>query len=163
MHAVPPRILLECLDKSLLPRCTKPKLAVTSLDLKSTFSTGPHLMSEDVFLGGILARPISEDDIDLMDIMGQLWLTCLSNYKLYYAGSLKDTPAWFVADVCKLIPDEVMDTLRGSTYFSAIDLRSGYWQVEVEERDKEKTAFTTAHGLYEFNVMPFRLCNAPAT
>ncbi|UYV74885.1 hypothetical protein LAZ67_12001673, partial [Cordylochernes scorpioides] len=59
--------------------------------------------------------------------------------------------------------DEVMDTLQGSTHFSAIDLRSGYWQVEVEERDKEKTAFTTAHGLYEFNVMPFGLCNASAT
>ncbi|UYV67936.1 hypothetical protein LAZ67_5002546 [Cordylochernes scorpioides] len=59
--------------------------------------------------------------------------------------------------------EEVMDTLQGSTYFSAIYLRSGYWQVEVEERDKEKTAFTTAHGLYEFNVMPFGLCNAPAT
>ncbi|UYV67129.1 hypothetical protein LAZ67_4004017, partial [Cordylochernes scorpioides] len=59
--------------------------------------------------------------------------------------------------------DEVMDTLQGSTHFSAIDLRSGYWQVEVEERDKEKTAFTTAHVLYEFNVMPFGLCNAPAT
>ncbi|UYV68366.1 hypothetical protein LAZ67_5004095, partial [Cordylochernes scorpioides] len=59
--------------------------------------------------------------------------------------------------------DEVMDTLQGSTHFSAIDLRSGYWQVEVEERDKEKTAFTTAHGLYEFNVMSFGLCNAPAT
>ncbi|UYV78615.1 K02A2.6-like [Cordylochernes scorpioides] len=59
--------------------------------------------------------------------------------------------------------DKVMDTLQGTTYFSAIDLRSGYWQVEVKERDKEKTAFTTAHGLYEFNVMPFGLCNAPAT
>ncbi|UYV70119.1 hypothetical protein LAZ67_7001862 [Cordylochernes scorpioides] len=59
--------------------------------------------------------------------------------------------------------DDVMDTLQGSKYFSAIDLKSGYWQVEIEERDKEKTAFTTAHGLYEFNVMPFGLCNAPAT
>ncbi|UYV75151.1 K02A2.6-like [Cordylochernes scorpioides] len=59
--------------------------------------------------------------------------------------------------------DEVLDTLHGSKYFSAIDLKSGYWQVEVEEKDKEKTAFTTAHGLYEFNVMPFGLCNAPAT
>ncbi|UYV78534.1 hypothetical protein LAZ67_16001927 [Cordylochernes scorpioides] len=54
--------------------------------------------------------------------------------------------------------DEVLDTLQGSKYFSAIDLKSGYWQVEVEEKDKEKTAFTTAHGLYEFNVMPFGLC-----
>ncbi|UYV82210.1 hypothetical protein LAZ67_21001340 [Cordylochernes scorpioides] len=51
--------------------------------------------------------------------------------------------------------NEVMHTLQGSTYFSAIDLRSGYWQVEVVERDKEKTAFTTAHGLCEFHVMPF--------
>ncbi|UYV65505.1 hypothetical protein LAZ67_3004542, partial [Cordylochernes scorpioides] len=59
--------------------------------------------------------------------------------------------------------DEVSDTLQGSKYFSAIDLKSGYWQVEVEEKDKQKTAFTTAHGLYEFNVMPFGLCNAPAT
>ncbi|UYV83386.1 hypothetical protein LAZ67_23000842 [Cordylochernes scorpioides] len=47
--------------------------------------------------------------------------------------------------------DEVLDTLQGSKYLSAIDLKSGYWQVEVEEKDKEKTAFTTAHGLYEFN------------
>ncbi|UYV60862.1 K02A2.6-like [Cordylochernes scorpioides] len=59
--------------------------------------------------------------------------------------------------------DDVMDTLQGSKYFSAIDIKSGYWQVEIEERDKEKTAFTNAHGLYEFNVMPFGLCNAPAT
>ncbi|UYV75794.1 hypothetical protein LAZ67_13001373, partial [Cordylochernes scorpioides] len=59
--------------------------------------------------------------------------------------------------------DDVMDTLQGSKYFSAIDLRSGYWQVEIEEKYKEKTAFTTTHGLYEFNVMPFGLCNAPAT
>ncbi|UYV68881.1 K02A2.6-like [Cordylochernes scorpioides] len=59
--------------------------------------------------------------------------------------------------------DDVMDTLQGSRYFTAIDLRSGYWQVEIEEQDKKKTAFTTSHGLYEFNVMPFGLCNAPAT
>ncbi|UYV66609.1 K02A2.6-like [Cordylochernes scorpioides] len=59
--------------------------------------------------------------------------------------------------------DDVMDTLQGSRYFTAIDLRSGYWQVEIEEQDKKKTAITTSHGLYEFNVMPFGLCNAQAT
>ncbi|UYV77620.1 hypothetical protein LAZ67_15001754 [Cordylochernes scorpioides] len=51
--------------------------------------------------------------------------------------------------------DEVLDTLQGSKYFSAIDLKSGYWQVEVEEKDKEKTAFTRAHGLYEFKLRPY--------
>ncbi|UYV71865.1 K02A2.6-like [Cordylochernes scorpioides] len=54
--------------------------------------------------------------------------------------------------------DDVMDTLQGPKYFSAIDLE---WQVEIEEGDKKKPACTTCHGLYEFNVIPFGLCSAP--
>ena len=56
-----------------------------------------------------------------------------------------------------------MDTLSGSQWFSILDFLSGYRQVEVAERDREKTAFTTHEGLYEFKVMPFGLCNVPAT
>lgn len=44
-----------------------------------------------------------------------------------------------------------------------MDLRSGYWQIEVDDRDREKTAFITPDGLFEFKVLPFGLCSAPAT
>ena len=57
----------------------------------------------------------------------------------------------------------VDDTLGGSKWFSTLDLLSGYWQVEVDPKDREKTAFFTPEGLFKFRVMPFGLCNAPAT
>jgi len=44
-----------------------------------------------------------------------------------------------------------------------LDLLSGYWQVEVAKEDQEKTALATQSGLFELKVMPFGLCNAPAT
>ena len=58
---------------------------------------------------------------------------------------------------------EALDALGGGNYFSTLDLRSGYWQIEMDKGSKEKTAFITHNGLFEFNVLPFGLCNSPAT
>ena len=59
--------------------------------------------------------------------------------------------------------DHSLDLLAGTKFFSTLDLVSGYWQVGMEAESQEKTAFTTHSGLFEFTVMPFGLCNAPAT
>ena len=59
--------------------------------------------------------------------------------------------------------DDSLDLLAETRFFSTLDLASGYWQVGMEEESQEKTAFTTHGGLFEFTVMPFGLCNAPAT
>ena len=91
-------------------------------------------------------------------------------------GEKKDGSWWFCIDCRKLnnaathrdaypLPrvDATLDSLAGSKFFTTLDLASGYWQVDVEPHDKEKTAFSTSKGHFEFNVMPFGLTNAPAT
>lgn len=59
--------------------------------------------------------------------------------------------------------EESLDALSGARWFSTLDLASGYNQVPVTEQDKPKTAFCTPFGLFEFNRMPFGLCNALGT
>lgn len=56
-----------------------------------------------------------------------------------------------------------LDALGGSQFFCTLDLASAYWQVEMDEKDKEKTAFVTHKGLFSFNVMSLGLTNAPAS
>ena len=59
--------------------------------------------------------------------------------------------------------DEILDSLQGKKYFTGLDLANGYWQIEVEPNDREKTAFVVENDLYEFVKMPFGLCNSPST
>lgn len=83
------------------------------------------------------------------------WHFCL-DYRKLNAVTIKDSHP---------LPrvDDALDALSGSAWFSTMDLQHGYWQVELEEKDREKTAFTTGSGLYHFKVMPMGLTNAPAT
>lgn len=59
--------------------------------------------------------------------------------------------------------DDSLDALRGSKWFSVLDLSSGYFQVQMDEKDKEKTAFSSTKGLFQFRVMAMGLCNGVAT
>ena len=59
--------------------------------------------------------------------------------------------------------DDTLDMLAGKRWFSTLDLASGYWQVSLSPETRCKTAFATHSGLFQFKVMPFGLCNAPAT
>ena len=86
--------------------------------------------------------------------MGQL-VFCVDYRKLNSATKLDVHPLPRI--------DESLDLLCGTKYFTSLDLASGYWQVGMAPEAQEKTTFTTHDGLYEFKVMPFGLCNAPAT
>ena len=59
--------------------------------------------------------------------------------------------------------EELIDTIGPAGVITTLDLAKGYWQIPVDEESKDKTAFTTPFGLYEFEVMPFGLHSAPAT
>lgn len=59
--------------------------------------------------------------------------------------------------------EETFSALSGSKWFTVLDLKSGYYQLEVDEADKAKTAFVTPLGFWEFNWMPQGITNAPST
>ena len=58
--------------------------------------------------------------------------------------------------------DDTLDALGGARYFSTLDLCSGYFQIPVAPDDREKTAFSTRDGHYQFTSMPFGCCNGPS-
>ncbi|KAL6735246.1 hypothetical protein Aduo_005705 [Ancylostoma duodenale] len=58
--------------------------------------------------------------------------------------------------------DAVLQSLNGKKIFSTLDMASGYWQIKLSEDAKQKSAFTTSEGLFQFAVLPFGLCTSPA-
>ncbi len=78
------------------------------------------------------------------------------DYRRVNAVSRKD--AYPVPDI-----HDAFDSLRGARYFATLDLLSGYWQLGMTERAKERSAFCTRSGLFQFKRMPFGLSGAPST
>jgi len=87
----------------------------------------------------------------------------------------RDGTTWFCVDYRRInavtkkvvypLPtiEDILDTIGRSQHFTTLDLSAGYWQILLDAKDAEKTAFTTHCGLFEFTRMPFGLCNAPST
>ena len=88
----------------------------------------------------------------------------------------KDGGLWFCIDFSHLnactkkdsypLPriQEALESLVGAGHFSCLDLKSGFWQIKMEEASKQYTAFTVGNlGFFECDCMPFGLCNALAT
>ena len=59
------------------------------------------------------------------------------------------------------LTEDLFDRLTGARFFSIIDLRTGFYQILIAEKDRHKTAFSTSQGLFEYNVLPMGLCNSP--
>ena len=78
------------------------------------------------------------------------------DYRALNSVTIKD--AYALANI-----QDCLDSLRGAVYFSTMDLASGYWQVELHPDAKEKTAFPTRRGLFQFKVIAFGLRSAPGT
>ena len=84
---------------------------------------------------------------------------------LRFCIDLRKLNEWTIKDAYSLPQiDETLDSLQGSQWFSSLNLKSGYWQVKMDEESKPLTAFTVGLlGFYECERMPFGLTNAPAT
>lgn len=107
---------------------------------------------------GIIEKSSSpwSSQLVLVQKKDQSWRVCV-DYRRLNAKTIKD--AYPIPRI-----DDNLDALAGSVWFSSLDLNMAYHEVPMSNEDKEKTAFATPRGgLYQYNVMPFGLCNAPAT
>eukprot|EP00253_Pinus_taeda_P012276 PITA_12276 len=83
------------------------------------------------------------------------WRICVDYRELNKATQKDHFPLPFI--------DHVLDTLAGKKFFSFLDGFSGYNQIQIAPEDQDKTTFTCPWGTFAYQVLPFSLCNAPAT
>jgi len=118
--------------------------------------------AEDEILDEMLATGVIEPSISswaspvcLVKKKNGTFRFCI-DYRRVNAVSKKD--AYPIPDI-----QDALDNLRGSRYFATIDLLSGYWQLGMTDRAKERSAFCTRRGLFHFTRMPFGLSGAPGS
>jgi hypothetical protein len=83
------------------------------------------------------------------------WRVCVDYRALNKATKKDHFPLPFI--------DQVLDSLSGKNFFSFLDGFSGYNQIKIAPQDQDKTTFTRPWGTFSYRVLPFGLCNAPAT
>ncbi|KAI3669590.1 hypothetical protein L6452_40855 [Arctium lappa] len=83
------------------------------------------------------------------------WRICMNYRKLNQATQKNHFPLPFM--------DQMLDRLADKEYYCFLDGYSGYNQIAISPEDQEKTTFTCPYGTFAFKIMPFGLCNAPAT
>ena len=83
------------------------------------------------------------------------WRVCIDYRKLNAVTKKDHFPLPFI--------DQILDKLSGQGFYYFLDDYSGYNQLAIHPDDQEKTTFTCPFRIYEFQRMPFRLCNALAT
>ncbi|RVW57925.1 Retrovirus-related Pol polyprotein from transposon 297 [Vitis vinifera] len=83
------------------------------------------------------------------------WRVCIDYRKLNAVTRKDHFPLPFI--------DQVLERVSGHPFYCFLDGYSGYFQIEIDVADQEKTTFTCPFGTYAYRRMPFGLCNAPAT
>nr|GEV63758.1 reverse transcriptase domain-containing protein [Tanacetum cinerariifolium] len=119
------------------------------------FCTHKILMEDDFEpAGGFTVVENKENELIPTRLVTR-WRVCIDYRKLNEATHKDHFPLPFM--------DQMLERLAGNEYYCFLDGFSGYFQIPIDPKDKEKTTFTCPHGTFAFRRMPFGLCNAPGT